>query len=161
MVEPAEDKKWMRLALEQAKLAGQRGEVPIGALLVDEQGCLLAAAGNSPIASQDPSAHAEMLVLRQAGSVVGNYRLPQTTLYVTLEPCVMCAGALVLARVKRVVYGATDPKAGALDSCYQVGQDKLLNHGLDVTSGVMAEECSQLLKDFFRHRRQQAKAENL
>lgn len=143
----------MEAALTEARLAAERGEVPIGAVLVDSGGRIIAQNGNRTIELCDPGAHAEMLVLRQAGQVLGNYRLSGTTLYVTLEPCVMCAGALVHARVSRLVYGAIDPKAGGVVSLFQVGQDTRLNHLLAVEGGLLAEESSTLLKDFFRQRR--------
>jgi len=147
------DGQYMAMALAAARGAAQRGEVPIGAVLVDDQGRVLAVDGNRSIELCDPAGHAEMLVLRKAGRVIGNYRLTETTLYVTLEPCVMCAGALVAARVARLVYGALDPKAGGVVSLFQVGQDPRLNHMLEVQGGVMAEECGALLRDFFRQRR--------
>jgi tRNA(adenine34) deaminase len=143
----------MEAALVEARLAAERGEVPIGAVLVDSGGRIIAQNGNRTIELCDPGAHAEMLVLRQAGQVLGNYRLSGTTLYVTLEPCVMCAGALVHARVSRLVYGAIDPKAGGVVSLFQVGQDTRLNHLLAVEGGLLAEESATLLKDFFRKRR--------
>jgi tRNA(adenine34) deaminase len=145
--------QYMEVALAEARLAAARGEVPIGAVLVNGAGEILARDGNRTIELCDPGAHAEMLVLRQAGRVQGNYRLPGTTLYVTLEPCVMCAGALVHARVSRLIYGAVDPKAGGVVSLFQVGQDTRLNHLLAVEGGLLAEESSILLKDFFRQRR--------
>jgi len=143
----------MEIALAQARAAAERGEVPIGAVLVDEVGRILAENGNRTIELADPSAHAEILVLREAGRIRGNYRLSGTTLYVTLEPCVMCAGAMVQARVSRLVYGADDPKAGGVVSLFQVGQDARLNHRFTVTGGLMAEESSGLLKEFFKQRR--------
>ena len=143
----------MEIALAEARLAAERGEVPIGAVLVDDAGQIIAQDGNRTIELCDPGAHAEMLVLRQAGRLLGNYRLPDTTLYVTLEPCVMCAGALVHARVSRLVYGAIDPKAGGVVSLFQVGQDTRLNHLLAVEGGLLAEESAILLKEFFRQRR--------
>jgi tRNA(adenine34) deaminase len=143
----------MEAALAEARLAAERGEVPIGAVLVDSVGRIIARNGNRTIELCDPGAHAEMLVLRQAGQVQGNYRLPGTTLYVTLEPCVMCAGALVHARVSRLVYGAIDPKAGGVVSLFQVGQDTRLNHQLAVEGGLLEAESSALLKKFFRERR--------
>ena len=143
----------MAAALAEAEKAAARGEVPIGAVLINNEGVLLAAAGNSPIGDNDPTAHAEILVLRRAGAIVGNYRLTGTTLYVTLEPCIMCAGALIQARIKRLVFGASDPKAGAIVSRYQVGTDRRMNHGLEVSGGVEAEKCAFLLKNFFRKRR--------
>ena len=144
---------YMEVALVEARLAAARGEVPIGAVLVDSIGQIIAQNGNRTIELCDPSAHAEMLVLRQAGMLLGNYRLPDTTLYVTLEPCVMCAGALVHARVSCLVYGAVDPKAGGVVSLFQVGQDSRLNHQLAVEGGLLAEESAILLKKFFRKRR--------
>ncbi len=147
------DFDYMTLALEHARLAAERGEVPVGAVVVDQDGRILAGDGNRTIELHDPTAHAEIVALRQAGEKVGNYRLSGTTMYVTIEPCVMCAGALVHARVGRLVYGATDPKAGGVVSCYEVGRDNKLNHLIEVGSGLMQEECSLILKDFFRQRR--------
>jgi len=144
---------FMELALLQAKEAAERDEVPIGAVLVSQDGMILAADGNRTIELNDPTAHAEILVIRQAGRLLGNYRLTGTTLYVTLEPCVMCAGALVHARVDRVVYGAADPKTGALASCYRVGNDGLLNHSFTVDHGILADKCADVLQSFFRLRR--------
>ena len=146
------DTAWMARALDQARAAAQRGEVPVGAVLVQGE-ALLAGAGNSPVAADDPTAHAEVLVLRAAGRKLGNYRLPGTTLYVTLEPCAMCAGALVHARVARLVYGAADPRAGAAGSIMDLTRHPQLNHRLDVTGGVLAEDCQALLQEFFRTRR--------
>jgi tRNA(adenine34) deaminase len=142
----------MRLALEQARSAAERGEVPVGAVLTagDE---LLATAGNGPIGLCDPTAHAEILVLRRAAGRIGNYRLTGTTLYVTLEPCIMCMGAMIHARVDRLVFGAFDPKTGAAFSRYRIGGDGQLNHTLEITAGILEEECAALLKDFFRRRR--------
>jgi tRNA(adenine34) deaminase len=150
--------QYMAVALAEARFAAARGEVPIGAVLVGSDGQIIAQNGNRTIELCDPGAHAEMLVLRQAGRLLGNYRLPGTTLYVTLEPCVMCAGALVHARVSRLVYGAVDPKAGGVVSLFQVGQDTRLNHLLAVEGGLLAAESAILLKDFFRERRSGADA---
>lgn len=147
------DEAFMALALDEARQSALRGEVPIGAVLVGADGEILARAGNNPITLHDPTAHAEILALRAAGQEMGNYRLADTTLYVTLEPCVMCAGALVQARVKRIVYGADDPKAGGMVSCYQVGCDDVLNHTLEVEGGVLAAEAAAILQEFFRARR--------
>ena len=147
------DSDFMELALEEARLAASRGEVPVGAVLVDKQGRILARDGNRTIEENDPTAHAEVVVMRRAGHELANYRLLYTTIYVTIEPCVMCAGALVHARVSRLVYGATDPKAGGVVSCYPVGRDGKLNHSFEVEGGVLAEQSSQLLKGFFRQRR--------
>ena len=146
------DRLFMEEALKLARAAEAAGEVPVGALLVADQR-IVAAAGNSCIQHNDPTAHAEMLVLRQAGATVGNYRLPGTSLYVTLEPCPMCAGALVNARVERLVYAAADPHRGAAGSCMNLVCHPRLNHRVEVTTGIMAEECSVLLRDFFRQRR--------
>jgi len=147
------DFQMMRRALTQAGLAAAMGEVPVGAVVIDDKGQLLAEAGNNCIDACDPSGHAEMRALRSAALQVGNYRLPGATLYVTLEPCPMCAALLVHARISRLVYGATDPKGGAIISKYRIGSDGMLNHGFSVTGGVLAEECGQLLRDFFRSRR--------
>jgi len=143
----------MALAMVQARQAASRGEVPVGAVLIDPDGMLLASDGNRTIELADPSAHAEMLAMRAAGGKLGNYRLTGCTLYVTLEPCVMCAGAMVHARIGRLVYGATDPKTGAVKSVYQVGNDGRLNHHIAVTGGVLADEAGDLLRDFFKERR--------
>ncbi|MCX7816002.1 MAG: tRNA adenosine(34) deaminase TadA [Syntrophales bacterium] len=147
-----EDEKMMRIALEQAMKAMNRGEVPVGAVLTIE-GRILAKAHNSPISLVDPTAHAEVLVLREAARILGNYRLPGTTLYVTLEPCVMCAGAIIHARVARVVYGAADPKGGAVKSMYSLFSDKRLNHVVEVTEGVLGDACGEILSGFFRKKR--------
>lgn len=140
-------------ALDQARLALAAGEVPVGAVLVGPDGTVLGRAHNLPISLSDPTAHAEVLALRQAAARVGNYRLPGTTLYVTIEPCLMCVGALIQARVARVVFGAADPKAGACVSLYRLPEDRRLNHRFQVTAGVRAEECRELLTEFFRARR--------
>jgi tRNA(adenine34) deaminase len=145
----------MRHALELARRAAAQGEVPIGAVLVNTAARsdeVLGEGFNRPIGAQDPTAHAEVQALREAGARLGNYRLPGTTLYVTLEPCMMCAGALVHARVQRLVYGAREPKAGAVDSHALLDQ-AWLNHDVDVTSGVLAQECADLLRAFFAARR--------
>jgi tRNA(adenine34) deaminase len=143
---------WMYLALEQAKKSALIGEIPVGAILI-HQDHLLAAAGNSPISKQDPTAHAEILAIREAARNLGNYRMPGTTLYVTLEPCIMCMGAIIQARIDRLVFGAHDPKAGAVESCYHIGSDALLNHTITIETGILAEECGAILKDFFRGKR--------
>jgi tRNA(adenine34) deaminase len=142
----------MNLALEQARLAGAAGDVPIGAVIVRE-GEVIAAAGNRREADLDPTAHAEVLAIRQAAAALGGWRLPATTLYVTLEPCAMCAGAIVLARIPRVVFGASDPKAGAAGSVIDVLGESALNHRPEVLGGVMADECGALLSGFFAARR--------
>ncbi|WP_459862840.1 tRNA adenosine(34) deaminase TadA [Endothiovibrio diazotrophicus] len=147
-----EDEQWMRRALELARRAAEAGEVPVGALLVRD-GEVVGEGWNRPILSHDPTAHAEVTALREAGQRVGNYRLVETTLYVSLEPCPMCAGALVHARVARVVFGAFDPKTGAAGSVFDLLQSPLHNHRVECEGGVLAEECGQLLRDFFRERR--------
>ena len=147
------DMHFMELALTEARRARELGEVPVGAVIVDGQGAVLAKAGNRSITERDPSGHAEMLVMRAAGKKLDNYRLLNTTLYVTIEPCIMCAGAMIHARISRLVFGASDPKAGALTSRYHVGGDGKLNHQLEVTGGLMAEDCAELLSSFFREKR--------
>lgn len=146
------DTHWMSHALRLAHKAQEQGEVPVGAVLV--QGDEVIGEGwNQPILSRDPSAHAEINALRSAAKTLGNYRLVNTTLYVTLEPCVMCAGAIVHARVARVVYGASDPKAGAAGSVFNILQSDDLNHQVDVCGGIMPEECGDILRTFFQSRR--------
>ncbi len=139
----------MRRALSIADEAAAAGEVPVGAVIVDADGQEIAASGNLRESSRDPSAHAEMLAMRDACAKRQSWRLEDCTLYVTLEPCAMCAGALVQSRIKRVVYGCADPKAGAVDSLFTIGQDARLSHRFDVTRGVLADECSKRLSDFF------------
>ena len=148
-----QDQGWMHHALRLARQAAELGEVPVGAVLVGAEGQLLAEGHNRPIADHDPSAHAEMQALRAGAKALGNYRLPGTTLYVTLEPCVMCAGAIVHARVQRLVFGAPDPKAGAVNAVYDVIGNPRLNHTVQWTGGVLEAECGQILRDFFRSRR--------
>jgi tRNA(adenine34) deaminase len=148
---------YMQLALDEAKKAGQKGEVPIGAILVAKDGEILAAAYNSTISFSDPSAHAEILALRKAGGKISNYRLLNTTLYVTTEPCIMCMGAIVHARLKRVVFGTYDSKWGAAGSLYNFADDRRLNHRTDIISGVLEEECRALIQDFFRTKREHEK----
>lgn len=140
-------------ALAQAREALEAGEVPVGAVLVGEGGEILARAYNRPITLNDPTAHAEVLALRDAARRVGNYRLPGTTLYVTIEPCLMCLGALLQARVRRLVFGAPDPKGGACVSLYRLPEDPRLNHRLEVRGGVRQAECRELLQHFFQARR--------
>ena len=143
---------WMQRALELARQAEAAGEVPVGAVLVKEEQ-VLGEGWNAPIGEHDPTAHAEIRALRNAANRLGNYRLLDTTLYVTLEPCVMCAGAIIHARVKRVVYGATDPKTGAAGSVFDILNSELHNHRVQITAGVLEPECSALLKDFFQAKR--------
>lgn len=144
----AYDEKFMREALDLARRAEAAGEVPVGAVLVYD-GQVVGRGWNRPITTHDPAAHAEILAIREAASALGNYRLVDTSIYVTLEPCPMCAGALVHARVARLVYGAADPKAGAAGSVFNLVQSGVLNHRLEVEPGVLATECGTLLKDFF------------
>ena len=146
------DQQYMRMAIEQAQLAAQSGEVPVGAVLVKD-GQVISRAFNKPIANHDPSAHAEMLALREAALAEENYRIPGSTLYVTLEPCAMCSGAMLHARIDRVVYGASDPKTGAAGSVLDIFASKQINHQTSVEGGIMSEECGQLLRDFFKGRR--------
>lgn len=143
----------MRLALQEARKAGKLGEVPVGAVIVDEKGTVLASSGNRSIVDRNPSGHAEIVALQAAGQTLENYRLPNTTLYVTIEPCVMCAGAIVHARIRRLVFGALDSKAGAVVSRYRIGRDGKLNHQLEIEGGVLAAECGELLTSFFKKKR--------
>jgi tRNA(adenine34) deaminase len=140
-------------ALERAREAGARGEVPVGAVLVDGGGSVLAHGANAPLASNDPTAHAEIVALRAAAATLRNYRLPGTTLYATLEPCAMCVGALIHARVARIVYGAADPKGGACGSVLDFASDARLNHRIVVEGGLLADESAALLREFFAARR--------
>ena len=144
---------YMQMAVEQAIAAGQMGEVPVGALIVDADGRVLARDHNRTIDRCDPSAHAEINVLREAARRLENYRLLSTTLYVTIEPCVMCMGAIIHARVQTVVFGASDPKWGAAGSLYQLGEDPRLNHQVEVIKGICAERCRSVIQEFFRSRR--------
>ena len=142
----------MQIALEEAKKAFDEGEVPVGALIVKDH-IILAQSHNYRETLNDSTAHAEMLAIREASRASGSWRLNDATIYVTLEPCPMCAGAMVQARIKRLVYGAKDPKAGAVESLYNIVQDKRLNHRMEVTPDILAEECAGLLKSFFQERR--------
>jgi tRNA(adenine34) deaminase len=147
-----QDEGWMRTALAEAARARAAGEVPVGAVIV-RNGERLAAAHNQPIGLHDPSAHAELLAIRRAAAAVGNYRLPGTTLYVTLEPCLMCAGAILHARIGRLVFGAADPKNGVIASLYRLFDDRRFNHAVSVTEGVLREACGDILSGFFREKR--------
>ena len=147
------DDAWMTEALAEAILAETNGEVPIGAVIVLNN-LIIGRGHNRPISQNDPTAHAEMSALRDAARTLNNYRLPRTTLYVTVEPCLMCMGALLQARVRRLVFGCSDPKAGAAGSLYNVANDPRLNHQLEVTPGVHADESRDLLQRFFRRKRQ-------
>jgi tRNA(adenine34) deaminase len=142
----------MRIALDQAAEAGRRGEVPVGAVIVAGEK-MIAAAGNRTITDCDPTAHAEMVVLRAAAKEIGNHRIGAVTLYVTVEPCAMCAGAMIQARIARLVYGAEDPKGGAVTSCFAVLDHPRLNHRVEITPGVLADEGASLLKEFFAAKR--------
>lgn len=157
MLDPAQDEAFMRLALEQAALAPASGEVPIAALLVHE-GQVLAQAHNLRETRQDPTAHAEILVIQEAAAKLGTWRLIDCTLYVTLEPCPMCAGAVVLSRIARTVFGAWDPKAGACGSLMDIPTDPRLNHRVEITGGILEKESQRLLQEFFRNRRSEQSA---
>lgn len=147
------DVRWMRRALDLARSAERNGEVPVGAVIVADNGELLSEAANGPIALHDPTAHAEILALREAGRRMGNYRLPGASAFVTLEPCAMCASAMIHARLKRVVYGAPDPKTGACGSVLDLPSHPSANHRMTVEGGLLADEASALLKEFFLIRR--------
>ncbi|GAA4819211.1 tRNA-specific adenosine deaminase [Marinicella pacifica] len=151
-VSAQQDEDFMLLALQQAKLAAELGEVPVGAVVVYENS-IIARAHNQQITTQNPTAHAEVLVLEQAAQVVENYRLPGCTLYVTLEPCLMCVGAMVHARIERLVYGAADPKTGMAGTVDNLFEQPYHNHRISYDGGIMAEKCGQLLQDFFKARR--------
>ena len=145
--------QYMQMALDEALLGQQKDEVPIGAVLIDASGTVMARTHNESISRCDPSAHAEILALRRAGRQIQNYRLLGTILYVTVEPCVMCMGALIHARVEKIVYGAPDPKWGALGSLYDFAHDPRLNHQPEVLAGICADQCRQLMRNFFARRR--------
>lgn len=146
------DNRMMRLALEQARVAAARGEVPVGAV-IERGGEVIAAAGNEREAQKDPTAHAEMIAIRDAAASLGGWRLPGCTIYVTIEPCPMCAGAIYQARIERLVYGATDDKAGAAGTLFDITSDERLNHRTDVTAGILADEAATILREFFSSRR--------
>ena len=155
-----QDRQFMQLALKEAEKAGALGEVPIGAIIV-YNGEVIASASNLRETTQNAVTHAELMAIQQACEKIGSWRLEETTLYVTLEPCPMCAGAILQSRIPRVVYGARDVKAGCVDSLYRLLNDPRFNHECDVTEGVLAEECGQILSDFFRALRERKKAEKL
>lgn len=148
-----DDQFWMQQALQQARLAAACDEVPVGAVLVDKTGECIASGHNQPIAAHDPTAHAEIIVLREAARRLQNYRLPNTTLYVTLEPCTMCVGALVQARIGRLVYGAVEPKTGAIESAHQLFAEGQFNHYPEIQGGVLESVCSALMSEFFEQKR--------
>jgi tRNA(adenine34) deaminase len=147
------DVEYMQIALAEARAGALAGEVPVGAVLVRDDGEIVARGANRTIRDCDPTAHAEVVVLREAARAIGNYRLSATTLYVTIEPCSMCAGAIIQARVPRVVYGCDDLKGGAVRSCFEVLSHPRLNHQVEVTAGVLAEECAAVIQAFFAERR--------
>jgi tRNA(adenine34) deaminase len=147
-----EDEKWMRCAIIEANIAKDKGEVPVGAILVQENN-LIAQAHNQPIKNNDPTAHAEIEVIRKAGEKLQNYRLAKTTLYVTLEPCAMCLGAMIHARIERVVFGASDPKSGVCGTIIDLSSESIFNHQIKVSSGVLEAECKNILQSFFKLRR--------
>lgn len=153
--EEQDDRKFMERALMLAQRAMAQGEVPVGAVVINE-GRIIGEGWNQPITTQDPTAHAEIMALRDAAINIGNYRLSESTLYATLEPCAMCAGAIVHARIRRVVYGATDPKGGAAGSVFDLlPTDHRFNHRVETEGGLLQQECSKLLQDFFHQRREQ------
>lgn len=154
-MQSGEDAAWMDLALEQAEFAAAAGEVPVGALVIKD-GEIIGRGHNRNLLDNDPTAHAEIVALRQAAARLGNHRLVGCTMVATIEPCSMCAGALIHARIARLVYGASDPKAGAAGSTVQVINHPSLNHRMEVTAGVLAERCSAILQEFFRRKRQRA-----
>ncbi|HKN59538.1 MAG TPA: tRNA adenosine(34) deaminase TadA [Candidatus Acidoferrales bacterium] len=147
-----DDQQFMQAALDEARAAAERSEVPVGAVMVVD-GRIIARAGNRTISDCDPTAHAEIVALREAAAAVANYRLLDATLYVTIEPCAMCAGAMIQARIARLVYGADDPKSGAVSSCLSLLDHPQLNHQVEVTSGVLRDQAAGLLKEFFAARR--------
>ena len=154
---PSADADWMKLALDEADAAELTGDIPVGCVLVSRDGVLLARGRNGREKTRDPTAHAEVVALRAASEAVGTWRLDGATMYVTLEPCIMCSGALVLARVARLVYGCDDPKGGAIETMFRIGRDERLNHRFEVTRGVLADESSSRLRAFFAALRAQGK----
>jgi len=154
---PGDDADWMRLALGEADAALSTGDIPVGCVLVSREGAVLARGRNRREATHDPTAHAEIVALRAASEAAGTWRLDDATMFVTLEPCAMCAGALVLARVARVVYGCDDPKGGAVESLFRIGRDERLNHRFEVTRGVLADDAASRLRAFFAALRAQGK----
>jgi tRNA(adenine34) deaminase len=155
--EPSEDERWMRLALDEADAARAEGEVPVGCVVVDEEGRAIGRGHNLRETLADPTAHAEMLAVREAAARMLTWRLDGATVYVTMEPCAMCSGALVHARVRRVVYGCADPKGGALDTMFGIGRDGRLNHRFEVLAGVLEDDCAQRLRSFFADLRTRAR----
>jgi len=154
---PKTDEHWMQMAIEAGKRAAEKGEVPVGACIVDANYKLLAVASNLTITNSDPTAHAEIIALREAGATIGNYRLVGATVYSTIEPCAMCAGALVNARIARLVFGAHDERFGAVETHFGLCTNDKLNHRIEVVSGVLADECRELMQQFFRKMRRPAR----
>ena len=151
----SEDEKWMQLAILEANIAKDKGEVPVGSILV-QNNQIISKAHNCPISKNDPTAHAEIEVLRKAGEKLNNYRLPQTTLYVTLEPCAMCLGAMIHARIERGVFGASDPKSGVCGSTIDLSSESIFNHQISLSGGVLEHDCKNILQSFFKLRRKQS-----
>ena len=151
------DEFWMQKAIEAAEIAEKSGEIPIGACLIDRKGELVSIAGNLTITNCDPTAHAEIVILRDAAKKIGNYRLTETVVYTTIEPCAMCAGALVNARIKRLVFGAHDKRFGAVESVFRLCSTSSLNHQIEITSGILEENCRNLMQNFFKSKRRQSK----
>ena len=147
-----EHEHWMQFAIKESNKANIKGEIPVGSILV-QNGQIIAKAHNCPISKNDPTAHAEIEVLRKAGKILHNYRLPKTTLYVTLEPCTMCLGAMIHARIERVVFGASDPKSGVCGSTIDLSSESIFNHQISVNGGVLEVECKSMLQSFFKLRR--------
>ncbi|GAB6094175.1 tRNA adenosine(34) deaminase TadA [Desulfatiferula olefinivorans] len=158
MSETIDHERFMLLAIKEAEKAGQNQEVPIGSVIVAKSGEILSSAGNRTINQADPTAHAEMLAIRNAAYFLGNYRLTGATIYTTIEPCIMCMGAIVHARLERVVFGASDPKWGGAGSLFNLADDVRLNHRVELVSGVLEDRCRALIQDFFRHKRQKPPA---
>ena len=148
-----EDEKWMQIAIREANLAKNKGEVPVGAIII-QNNRIIAKAHNSPISKNDPTAHAEVLAIRNASKKLQNYRLPGTTLYVTLEPCAMCLGAVIHARINRIVFGTSDPKSGVCGSTANLTSEAFFNHKIIVNGGILEKECKKILQSFFKLRRQ-------
>ena len=148
---------YMRIAINEAWKAHEMGEIPVGALIIDCDGRILGKAHNETITRSDPTAHAEILALRRAAEATKNYRLVNTKIYVTIEPCIMCAGALIHARVEEIIFGVADPKWGGLESLYQLGKDERINHRLKVTSGVLGSDCEKIIQHFFKEKRRKQK----
>ena len=148
-----EDEKWMQIAIREANLAKNKGEVPVGAIII-QNNRIIAKAHNSPISKNDPTAHAEVLVIRNASKKLQNYRLPGTTLYVTLEPCAMCLGAVIHARINRIVFGTSDPKSGVCSSTANLTSEAFFNHKIIVNGGILEQDCKKILQSFFKLRRQ-------